>query len=149
MASRLATHTHVLPPEDHTLLRDAIEHWHDMAKFDDEKVARVKGVFRIVFDLAPDTILVGSALPDAIVLQTPGDRHTFYAIVQEETAGGGAWEAMELNSDGDITFNYSTPFRLILELLALSTGGLTVMHSRWQDLASLLTRNNCGRAGTS
>lgn len=149
MASRLATHTHVLPPEDHTLLRDAIEHWHDMAKFDDEKVARVKGVFRIVFDLAPDTILVGSALPDAIVLQTPGDRHTFYAIVQEETAGGGAWEAMELNSDGDITFNYSTPFRLILELLALSTGGLTGMYSRWEDLAILLTRNNRGRAGTS
>jgi hypothetical protein len=139
MASRLATRQHILPPEDHVLLHDAIEHWYDTDKFDDEMVARVKTVFRSVFNLAADTVLMGSALPDAIVLQSPDDKHTFYAIVEAEDD---AWEAMELNSDGFITFERSVSFRYILDLVALSAGGLTQMHARWQDLVISLTRPN-------
>lgn len=131
MASRLAQHTHVLPPDAHTLLRDAIEHWYETDKFDDARVAQVKAVFRRVFELPADTVLMGSALPDAIVLQSPEDKHAFYAIVEAEDD---AWEAMELNSDGFISFVRTVPFRYVLELVALSTGGLTQMHARWQDV---------------
>ena len=137
MASRLAQHTHVLPPDAHTLLRDAIEHWYDTDKFDDARVAQVKAVFRRVFELPADTVLMGSALPDAIVLQSPEDKHTFYAIVEAEDD---AWEAMELNSDGFISFERTVSFRYVLDLVALSSGGLTRMHARWQDLVLSLAR---------
>jgi len=96
-----------------------------------KKIAQVKAVFRRVFELPAGTVLMGSALPDAIVLQSPEDKHTFYAIVEAEDD---AWEAMELNSDGFISFVRTVPFRYVLELVALSTGGLTQMHARWQDV---------------
>jgi hypothetical protein len=130
MSSRLATHTHTLPPEDHVLLLEAIQHWHDSIQFSDEQVAQVKAIFRSVFGLQPDTVLVGSALPDAIVLQPPhGNGRVFYAIVQAE---GGAWEAMELESDAQLTFSKSMCFRLLLAFLSDSTGGLTHVSRRWQ-----------------
>jgi hypothetical protein len=124
MSSRLTSHEHQLSLEEQNLLRDAVQNWYNQALFTDEDVAQVKGIFRKVFDLPPDTILAGSTLPDAIVLQSSANRQIFYALVQSEDDAG-AWEGMELESDGQITFTNSIPFRLVLHLLADSTGGLT------------------------
>ena len=131
MASRIASQAHVLPPEDHELLHRAIEQWHDLTQFSDEQVNRVKDVFRRVFGLSDDCLLVGSALPDAIVLQPPsGNMRSYYAIVQIED---GAWEAMELDSDASLSFTKTLPFRVVLALLATSNGGLIQVSKRWQE----------------
>lgn len=120
MASRIATQTQAFTEEEHALLLAAIERWHDAIRFSDEEVDQVKALFRRVFGLSHDTLLVGSALPDAIVLQSPGNRHRFYALVYS-----GPWEAMQLESDASIEFRTTISFRLITHFLADSQGGLS------------------------
>lgn len=120
MASRIATQTQAFTEEEHALLLTAIERWHDATRFSDEQVDQVKALFRRVFGLSHDTLLVGSALPDAIVLQSPGNRHRFYALVYS-----GPWEAMQLESDASIEFRTTISFRLITHFLADSQGGLS------------------------
>ena len=127
MASRLTTLTpgnFALTNEEHALLEEALKTWCDPAKFTDEKVGHVKEVFKKVFGLSPDTVLVGSTLPDAILLQSVNDVHLFYVFMQSETPGQ-AWEAMELFTEGCITFVNTIPFRLVLSLLADSVCGMT------------------------
>ena len=49
MASRLTMlprETCNLPAEDHALLHEALQHWHDTSIFTDEKVAQVKQAFQ-------------------------------------------------------------------------------------------------------
>lgn len=63
-------------------------------------------------------------LPDAIVLQEPGDPHTFYALATAENdPEDGSWEAMELSCDGVVSWVSTTPFRLVLYFLSESSGG--------------------------
>ena len=75
-----------------------------------------------MFELAEDTALVGSVLPDAIVLQPSGDNHTFYALVQEDDGG---WEGMHLACEGSIAWAKDVPFRLVLFFLSESYGGVS------------------------
>lgn len=72
-------------------------------------------------------ILLGVALPDAVVLQPSGDPHTFYAITtaENEDPEDKSWEAMELYCEGVATWVSTTPFRLVLYFLSESSGGLT------------------------
>ncbi len=123
MASYLSTQSIQLQEGDQNLLRDALRQWYDHAMFTDDHVVQVKQVFKRVFGLPHDIVLAGSALPDAIVLQSSANQKKFYAIVQGENESDG-WEAMELESDGYITFFKEVPFRLVLRLLEDSTGGL-------------------------
>ena len=120
MASRIATQTQAFTEEEHALLLTAIERWHDATQFSNEQVDQVKALFRRVFGLSHDTLLVGSALPDAIVLQSPGNRHRFYALVYS-----GPWEAVRLESDALVEFKSGLEFSLLLHFLSDSTGGLT------------------------
>ncbi len=120
MASRITTRLQAVTQAEHALLLAAIERWHDATQFSDEDVRQVKTLFRRVFGLRNDMILVGSALPDAIVMQSPDIPHTFYALVYS-----GPWEAMELESDALIEFKASVPFTTILTFLTDSTGGLS------------------------
>ena len=64
-------------------------------------------------------------LPDAIVLQASGETRTFYALVTPEDPLDKGWEAMELTSEGHLTFVKDVPFRLVLFFLSESTGGMT------------------------
>ena len=103
---------------------DALNHWYEPTIFPDERVAQVKQVFKKVFGLPADTVLMGSTLPDAILLQPESDSQTFYVFVQSETTGQ-AWDAMEMGIEGSMTFVKTTPFRLLLYLLSDSVAGMT------------------------
>lgn len=127
MATRLTTlspESFSLATEEHTLLDEALAHWHDPSKFSDSQVAQVKDVFKKVFGLPEETVLAGSTLPDAVILQRSDDIQTFYVIVQAENPGEG-WEAMELRSEGQVSWAKTTPFRLVLFFLADSVCGMT------------------------
>lgn len=115
-----------LATEEHVLLDEALAFWHDPSKFPDEKVAHVKDVFKKVFGLPEETVLAGSTLPDAVILQSSDDIQTFYVIVQAENPGEG-WEAMELRSEGQISWAKTTPFRLVLFFLAESVAGMALV----------------------
>ena len=127
----MATAITLLPPdkvsistEEHVLLDEALAFWHDPSKFQDTQVAQVKDVFKKVFGLPEETVLAGSTLPDAVLLQRSDDIQTFYVIVQAENPGEG-WEAMELRSEAQISLVKTTPFRLVLFFLANSMHGMT------------------------
>ena len=70
--------------------------------------------------------LVGSALPDAIVLQPIDDNHTFYALVKAEDEDDASWEGMHLTCQGFITWARNVPFRLVLYFLSESSAGMVV-----------------------
>lgn len=70
--------------------------------------------------------LVGSALPDAVVLQPIDDNHTFYALVKAEDELEDSWEGMHLTCQGEITWARNVPFRLVLYFLGESSAGMTV-----------------------
>ena len=124
--TKLTCQSCVLPTEELALLDEALRLWHDPAQFSDERVAEVKGVFKKVFGLPDETVLAGSVVPDAIILQPGGgETSTFYAIVQAEAPEDG-WEAVELAANGAISWAKDTPFRLILFMLACSSGGMKV-----------------------
>ena len=67
---------------------------------------------------------MGSVVPDAIVLQPSGDEHTFYVLCLDEEVG---WESMHLTSEGYISWQKETPFKLILFFLSQSSNRLTVI----------------------
>jgi hypothetical protein len=79
------------------LLAVATARWTDVAGFGDDQVAQVKAIFRRGFDLPLETVLVGSAFPDGIVLQDPGNSQVFYAVwtgIEE-----GTWEGAKLDCE--------------------------------------------------
>jgi hypothetical protein len=145
MLNQLPRETCVIQPADHDLLHAALRDWYDMTAFTDEHVAQVKraprgaprgltrrsaaqvkALCKRIFQLPDDTNLVGSVLPDAVILQPAGNNHTFYALVQDEDNGGG-WECMELTCQGTFSWMKDTPFRLVLFFLSQSAGGMTVV----------------------
>ena len=65
-------------------------------------------------------------LPDAIVLQSSGDEHTFYVLMRPEDPLDLGWEALEVASEGTFCWARDIPFRDILFLLSHSAGGMTV-----------------------
>lgn len=69
---------------------------------------------------------MGSALPDAIVLQPIDDNHTFYALVKAEDEDDASWEGMHLTCQGFITWARNVPFRLVLYFLSESSAGMVV-----------------------
>ena len=115
-----------LATEEHVLFDEALAFWQDPSKFPDEKVAQIKDVFKKVFGLPEETVLAGSTLPDAVILQSSDEIHTFYVIVQAENPGEG-WEGMELRCAGPISWAKTTPFRLVLYFLANSMAGMTLV----------------------
>jgi hypothetical protein len=122
----IAPESFFLATEEHELLDEALAFWNDSSKFPDAKVDHVKSVFKRVFGLPEETVLAGSTLPDAVVLQSSDDTQTFHVIVQAENPGEG-WEAMELKSEGQISWAKTTPFRLVLFFLADSAAGMTLV----------------------
>ena len=127
MAVRLTKYVQeqtVLTGEEHALLKEGQEHWLDHEVFSEDQVLQVKGVFRKVFGIPEETVLMGVTFPDAIVLQPVGNEHLFYALVTLEDGSGG-WEAMELESDGVLQWVTTVPFRLVLALLKTSVCGMT------------------------
>ena len=128
MAVKLTTYVQeltVLTQAEHDLLKEGHKHWLDVDKFSEDQVLQVKGVFKKVFGIPEDTMLMGVSFPDAIVLQPVGDEHIFYAMVTNE-GGEGGWEAMELESEGILEWVTTVPFRLVLALLSTSVCGLTM-----------------------
>ena len=121
---------------ERALVVNAICSWHDQESFSDESVLRVKSLFRKLFSLPPDTVLVGSAVPDAVILSAPLlDRASavarFFAVVKPE-ASDGRWECMQLDADCFISFSNQTRFRELVHLLNASANGpITVMSKRW------------------
>ena len=113
-----------LPPADHQLLRDALKDWYATEAFTDDHVKQVKAVFRKIFGFQDDTLLVGSVLPDAIILQPEGDCHTFYILMQDEDGLG--WDGKKIVCEGTFCWAKAIPFRTILMLLSHSAGGMTV-----------------------
>lgn len=113
-----------LSPEERELLKEGHMSWFDFDTFTQDKVDRVKDVFKKAFALPQATPLVGLTFPDAIVLQLDGDDRSFYAMVMSEEEEG-AWEAMRLMSEGTLTWVKTTPFRVVLALLQGSICGMT------------------------
>jgi hypothetical protein len=100
MAMKLTRYTEseqtMLTKEEHALLKEGHEHWLDHEVFTEEQVLRVKGIFKKVFGIPEETLLMGVSFPDAIVLQPVGNEHLFYALVTiEDNEESGGWEAME------------------------------------------------------
>jgi hypothetical protein len=116
----------ILSEEDRAILVDGLKNWTDLQAFTDDKVAQVKGVFRKVFRLPDETRLEGSTFPDAIMLHPVGDDHIFYSMVAHESGEEGAWEGMELETEGTMCWAPGVPFRLVLSLLSSSLYGVTV-----------------------
>lgn len=115
-----------LTPDDRAILAEGLKSWTDLEGFTDDKVVRVKDVFRRVFRLPDDTKLEGSTFPDAIMLHPVGDDHIFYSMVVHESGEEGAWEGMELETEGTMCWAPGVPFRLVLSLLSASLCGVTV-----------------------
>lgn len=114
-----------IPPEDHQLLRDALKDWYATEVFTDDHVTQVKAVFRKIFTLPDEATLVGSVLPDAIIMQPEGDSHTFYVLMRPEDPADQGWEARELTCEGMFCWAKDIPFRTVLFLLSHSAGGMT------------------------
>ncbi len=128
----MATHVTTLRPEtceilpaEHQLLRDALKDWNDTAAFTNDHVALVKNVFRKIFRLPDGAILVGSVLPDAVIMQPEGDSHAFYVLMKPEDPEDQGWEAKELACEGTFRLAKDIPFRMVLFMLSHSTGGMT------------------------
>jgi hypothetical protein len=114
----------ILNAGEHELLDEALCHWQDPSQFSDDQVLSVKSVFRRIFELPEDTVLAGSTLPDAIILQSPSDTKTYFVIMQKESPEQG-WEALELKCEGNIAWAKNTPFRLVMFFLTESSGGVS------------------------
>lgn len=135
MSIRLTKFPHAseaLTTEERALLQEGHLAWFDFEAYTQDKVDRVKQIFKQTFALPEDTHLVGLTFPDAIVLQPTGDEHAFYAMVMSEDEEG-AWEAMRLVSEGTLHWIRTTPFRLVLALLAQSVCGMTTDVAPEQD----------------
>lgn len=132
MSVRLASQHCPLAESDVRLLTNGITSWHDHVSFPDSSVAEVKALFRRVFCLPGETVLVGSAVPDAIVLSDGGANAHFYALVMPDLPHDTAWECMELESDSFISFSSHLSFRDLLFMLSTSSHGpLIYVSKRW------------------
>ncbi len=108
------------------LLSGALVRWTDLDGFSDEQVARVKAVFRRVFQMPSSTALVGSAFPDGIMLQEAGNNRVFYALL----SGTGEWDAAKLDCGEGQSMAWSPGIKIrhVLALMAQSEEiGLTVI----------------------
>lgn len=128
-ATWYAPERYELTTDEHVKINMGLDFWHDHSRFSDEQVDEVKGIFRKIFGIPPNVILMGMTFPDSIVLQPSNDEHIFYALLavenEEDGSRTGGWEALELKSDGIIYWVTSTPLRLVLSLLASGSGGIT------------------------
>lgn len=126
MATHLTTYPRArcqaLPDEDRALLAEAISSWHLSEQFTDDKVLRVKEVFRKVFRLPPEAQLVGSTVSDAIILQPVDDNHKFYVLTRPETDDT-IWEMYILESEGLLSWSRESEFGTIMMFLAQSSVG--------------------------
>lgn len=114
-----------LTSEERAMLKEGHALWLDFETYTQDKVDKVKELFRRVFALPAPTPLVGLTFPDAIVLQPEGSEQTFYAMVMSDDSEDDTWEAMRLTSEGLLCWVKTTPFRLVLALLKCSTCGMT------------------------
>lgn len=124
---RLAVTQCPIAESECALVRDAVNAWHDQDLFPEPRVIEVKSLFRRLFQLPPETVLVGSALPDAVVLSSPppedSDLSTFYAVVLPSENQNGAFECMRLDTECAITFSTNVSFRDMLLFLNDSSYG--------------------------
>ena len=124
-----------LTNEEAALLEAALRLWDKCDLFSGEQVAGVKTVFRRVFGLEDDTVLMGSVLPDAIVLQTQpgpqaeaGQGGQFFVMISPDAGEVGAerWEALEVCTEGTVClFTKDVPFRTMLSLFDQSGARFT------------------------
>jgi hypothetical protein len=118
--------------EELALLCAALTKWTKPKEFTDAHVSRVKDIFRRAFSLAPGTLLVGSVLPDAIVLQR-GGRSGFLALQLTADEGGSSssssWEMLEIAFTNEETLAWAPGVSLhtVLEMLEMS-GALEVVN---------------------
>ena len=116
------------------LLDEGLRLWEDDGLFSGEQVENVKGIFRRVFGLEEDAVLMGSVLPDAIVLQpqpgaegVPVHGSQFYVMISPEAGEiGKDWEALEVCTEGTVCwFTKDVPFRTMLSLFDQSGARFT------------------------
>jgi len=143
MVSRYATQPVreilLLSEPQRNLLQRAITDWHDPTLFPDDQVLQVKSIARQIFDLPNDTHLVGSTVPDAIILQTATEclaASRFCVLMQGDSDLNNAdeWIALDLETEGHIFFPKTTPFKTVLYFLANSSGGLMHVSKRWPQV---------------
>lgn len=109
----------------------ALEHWKNPSVFTDDLVDKVKKLTITVFGLPDDTTLMGSAVPDAIILQ-PTLPSKFYVLMRDDDKKESKdWTAIELTTEAYIQFRNNTPFSELLYLLAESTPGLVSVERDW------------------
>jgi hypothetical protein len=118
-----------LTPEELAKIEMGLDFWHNHERFSDQNVEDVKGVFKRIFGIPSNVILMGMTFPDSIVMQPSNDEHVFYALVtvenREDGRRTGEWEALELRSEGLMYWVTTTPLRLVLSLLSASACGIT------------------------
>ncbi len=143
MVSRYATQPVseilLLSEQQQDLLQRAITDWHDLALFPDDQVLQVKSIARRIFDLPDDATLVGSTVPDAIILQTATDAlaaSRFCVLMRGDSDPNNAdeWIALDLETEGHMFFPKTTPFKTVLYFLANSSGGLVHVSKRWPQV---------------
>ena len=128
----LSTGTLRASSEEVELLLMALAKWGRPDQFTDAHVRQVKEIFRRAFSLAPGTVLVGSVLPDAIMLQQPGDGNRFYALqtalLPEVSPGadpaGSSWEILDITCTGEETLSWAPGVALSTVLGVLEGTGL-------------------------
>lgn len=141
MASRYATQPLseilILSDQQRSLLQRALTEWHNHALFTDDDVLQVKAVVRQIFNLPCDAPLVGSSVPDAIILQTATAAQTMscFCVLMRDETDPNEWSALELESEASIVFPKTTPFKTVLYFLSNSTNGLTRVAKRWPVIA--------------
>ena len=147
MVSRYATQPVsqilLLSEPQRDLLQRAITDWHDHTLFPDDQVLQVKSIARRIFDLPGDAPLVGSTVPDAIILQTATDAlaaSRFCVLMRGDSDPNNAddWTALDLETEGSIVFPKSTPFKTVLYFLANSSGGLVHVSKRWPQIMAFV-----------
>ncbi len=108
--------------EELELLFAALTKWTKPNEFTDAHVSRVKEIFRRAFSLAPGTQLVGSVLPDAIVLQRVGDNGFLALQLTTEGQSSPSWEILEIAFTNEETLAWAPGVSLhtVLEMLERS-----------------------------
>lgn len=140
MASRYTTQPVseivALSAQELILLQRAITDWHDQALFTDDQVLQVKSLARRIFNLPDDTVLVGSTVPDAIILQpaTPAQAASRFCVLMRDDHESDEWVALDLETEASIVFPKTTPFKTVLYFLANSAHGLVHVSKRWPQL---------------
>lgn len=126
------------------LLDEGLRLWEDDGLFSGDQVENVKGIFRRVFGLEDGAVLMGSVLPDAIVMQPqPGaegvEAHgsQFYVMISPDAEEVDTdWEALEVCTEGTVCwYTKDTPFRTMLNLFDQSAArftGITLVNSASQ-----------------